>query len=190
MPSERDPFQPIPSDCSISQHIMAYPDLSEPIAADCNPSVSCVTYRLRVMRETMGGAMGKQNPRRRAGRDALVRRVRALGQPCWICGLPIDVTLPAGHPLAFELDELVPVSKGGSPVNFENCKGAHRACNQWRQARSVASVIAIRDEVRRRFGPWPSSFAFLEGARAVVRGSNGRIGKAPVRHPKRSSGAL
>ena len=134
--------------------------------------------------------VSKRNPRRRSGRDALVRRVRALGEPCWICGLPIDATLPAGHPLAFELDELVPVSKGGSPVDFENCKGAHRACNQWRQARSVASVIAIRDEVRRRFGPWPSSFAFLEGARAVLRGAKGRIGKAPVRHPKRSSGAL
>ena len=130
------------------------------------------------------------NPRRVSGRDALWRRVRALGEPCWICGLPIDTSLPAGHPLAFELDELVPVSKGGSPVDFENCKGAHRACNQWRQARSVASVIAIRDEVRKRFGPWPSTFAFLEGARAVVRGAKGRIGKAPVRHPKRSSGAL
>lgn len=132
----------------------------------------------------------KRNPRRRSGRDALARRVRALGEPCWICGLPIDATLPAGHPLAFELDELVPVSRGGSPVDFDNCRGAHRACNQWRQARSVASVIAIRDEVRKRFGPWPSTFAFLEGARAVLRGAKGRIGKSPVRHPKRSSGAL
>lgn len=134
--------------------------------------------------------MTKRNPRRRAGRDALVRRVKALGQPCWICGLPIDTTLPAGHPLAFELDELVPVSKGGSPVDFDNCRGAHRACNQWRQARSVASVIAVRDEVRKRFGPWPSAMAFVEGARAVVRGGKGRVGQAPVRHPKRSSGAL
>lgn len=135
-------------------------------------------------------AKPKPNPRRSYRRDVLWRRVRALGQPCWICGMPIDVTLPAGHPLAFELDELVPVSKGGSPVDFENTAGAHRACNQWRQARSVASVIAIRDEVRKRFGPWPSTFAFLEGARAVLRGAKGRIGKSPVRHPKRSSGAL
>ena len=135
-------------------------------------------------------AKPKPNPRRRAGRDALVRRVRALGQPCWICGLPIDPTLPAGHPLAFELDELVPVSKGGSPVDFENCRGAHRACNQWRQARSVASVIAVRDEVRRRLGPWRSALAFVEGARAVVRGAKGRLGQVPVRHPKRRSGAL
>ena len=134
--------------------------------------------------------MSKRNPRRRSGRDALVRRVRALGEPCWICGLPIDATLPAGHPLAFELDELVPVSKGGSPVDFANTAGSHRCCNQWRQARSVASVIAIRDEVRKRFGPWPSSFAFLEGARAVVRCARGRVGQSPVRHPKRSSGAL
>ena len=138
----------------------------------------------------MGRAMSKRNPRRRAGRDALVRRVRALGQPCWICGLPIDATLPAGHPLAFELDELVPVSKGGSPIDFDNCRGAHRSCNQWRQARSVASVIAVRDEVRRRLGPWQSALAFVEGARAVLRNAKGRVGQAPVRHPKRSSGAL
>ena len=134
--------------------------------------------------------MTKRNPRRRAGRDALVRRVRALGEPCWICGLPIDTTLPAGHPLAFELDELVPVSKGGSPIDFDNTAGSHRVCNQWRQARSVASVIAVRDEVRRRLGPWQSALAFVEGARAVSRGAKGRVGQAPVRHPKRSSGAL
>ena len=134
--------------------------------------------------------MSKRNPRRRSGRDALVRRVRALGEPCWICGLPIDPTLPAGHPLAFELDELVPVSKGGSPTDFDNCKGAHRCCNQLRGNRSVSVVESIRDEVRRRFGPWPSALAFCEGARAVLRHGKDRVGKAPVRHPKRSSGAL
>lgn len=135
---------------------------------------------------------GAANPRYANGarRRALAARVKAMGMPCWICGLPIDPMRKAGDPLSFELDELVPVSKGGSPVDFENTAGAHRACNQWRQARSVSSVIAIRDEVRKRFGPWPSTFAFLECARAVLRGAKGRIGKAPVRHPKRSSGAL
>lgn len=134
--------------------------------------------------------MAKRNPRRRSGRDALVRRVKALGEPCWICGLPIDAALPAGHPLAFELDELVPVSKGGSPVDFENCRGAHRCCNQWRGNRSVDQVRLARANVRARFGPWPSALAFVEGARAVLRGAKGRMGQSPVRHPKRSSGAL
>ena len=62
-------------------------------------------------------AKPKPNPRRSYRRDVLWKRVRALGLPCWICGMPIDAALPAGHPLSFELDELVPVSKGGSPTD-------------------------------------------------------------------------
>ena len=134
--------------------------------------------------------MTKRNPRRRSGRDALVRRVRALGEPCWICGLPIDPTLPAGHPLAFELDELVPVSRGGSPTDPSNVAPSHRCCNQMRGDRAVAAIEAARDEARRRFGPWPTPAAFCEGMRAVLRGGGGRLAHVPVRHPVRSSGAL
>ena len=123
-------------------------------------------------------------------RRALVARVRALGAPCHICGLPIDYSLPGGHPLSYELDELVPVSKGGSPIDPSNVAPSHRCCNAWRGNKSIDRVAAIRAEVRARFGPWPSVLAFVEGARAVLRGDKGRMGLAPVRHPKRSSGAL
>ena len=135
-------------------------------------------------------AKPKPNPRRSYRRDVLWKRVRALGLPCWICGLPIDYGAPSKTPLSFELDELVPVSKGGDPADMANTAPAHRCCNQWRSDRSVATVERIRAEVRARFGPWPSALAFCEAARAVSRGVKGRIGKAPVRHPKRSSGAL
>lgn len=128
--------------------------------------------------------MGKANPRRRAGRDALWRRVKSLGRPCWICGLPIDPALPAGHPLAFELDELVPVSKGGSPVDMRNVAGSHRCCNQWRSDRSVDAVGRIRAEVVKRYGRWASPLAFCEGARAVAKALKGRS-STPVRHPKK-----
>lgn len=82
------------------------------------------------------------------GRVAVRRWLRAQGQPCWICqtfGRPasIDYSLPAGHPLSFEVDELVPVSKGGSPTARDNVAAAHRACNQWRGNRSVKQVIEI-----------------------------------------------
>ena len=123
-------------------------------------------------------------------RRALVARVRALGAPCHICGLPIDYSLPGGHQLSYELDELVPVSKGGSPIDPSNVAPSHRCCNAWRGNKSIDRVAAIRAEVCARFGPWPSALAFCEGARAVLRGAKGRISKAPVRHPKRSSGAL
>lgn len=38
--------------------------------------------------------------------------------------------LPAGHPMSFEVDEIVPVSKGGDPLDFANTQPAHRSCNQ------------------------------------------------------------
>lgn len=130
--------------------------------------------------------MSKRNPRRRAGRDALWRRVKSLGRPCWICGLPIDPSVPAGHPLSFELDELVPVSKGGSPTDMRNTAGSHRVCNQWRSNRSVASVNEIRAEVIRRFGRWSTPQQFAEMARSVAKG--GRSALTPIRHPKKRSG--
>lgn len=76
--------------------------------------------------------MGKPNPRRANGsrRDKLRRRVAALGLPCALCGKPIDYSLPAGHPMSYELDEIVPVSLGGSPLDPRNVQPAHRSCNQ------------------------------------------------------------
>ena len=74
--------------------------------------------------------------------------LRAQGRPCWICqafGLDgeIDYSLPSGHPYSFEIDELIPVSKGGSPIDRNNVDAAHRRCNQWRGNKSVATVIRI-----------------------------------------------
>ena len=133
----------------------------------------------------MGALSSPRNPRRRAGRDALWRRVKSLGRPCWICGMPIDPSLPAGHPLCFELDELVPVSKGGSPVDMRNVAGAHRLCNQWRSNKSISTVNAIRSEVLKRFGRWSTPGQFVESAKAIVKG--GRASRTPIRHPKKHS---
>lgn len=41
-----------------------------------------------------------------------------------------DYSLPAGHPMSFEVDEIVPVSKGGDPLDFDNTQPTHRVCNQ------------------------------------------------------------
>ena len=123
-----------------------------------------------------------------ARRRALVARVRAMGEPCHICGLPIPPDAPAGTPLAFELDELVPVSRGGSPVDFENTAGSHRVCNQWRSNKSVELVAQIRSEVLKRFGGWSSPLQFTEMARSISKVPKSSI--VPIRHPKRSSGTI
>lgn len=126
--------------------------------------------------------MSKSRYSNGARRRALVRRVKAMGLPCWICGMPIDPALPAGHPLSFELDELVPVSKGGSPTDPANVAGAHRCCNQWRGNRSVAQVDAVRSSARSRFGGWRSPQEFCEMARACAHAK-----ASPVKRPKKAS---
>ena len=81
------------------------------------------------------------NPRRSNGskRDAIRKRWLAIGDPCHICGKPIDYSLGMVtdpntgkrrmHPMAFVVDEIVPVSQGGSPLEFANTQPAHWICN-------------------------------------------------------------
>ena len=83
---------------------------------------------------------GKPNPRRSNGsrRTKLRNRVAAEGAPCHLCGKAIDYSLPAGDPMSFELDEIIPVSRGGDPLDRENVAPAHRICNQMRGARPLS----------------------------------------------------
>ena len=72
-------------------------------------------------------------------RRAIQARWRAIGDPCHICGKPIDYSLgmfvdqrtgkKRMHPMAFVVDEIVPVSKGGDPLDFSNTRPAHWICN-------------------------------------------------------------
>lgn len=94
--------------------------------------------------------MAKANPRVSNGnaRRKLRSWLKAQGRPCWICQAfgryaEIDYSLPARHPYSFEVDELVPVSKGGSPIDRSNVDAVHRRCNQWRGNRSVEEVLRI-----------------------------------------------
>ena len=69
----------------------------------------------------------------------------------------IDYDLPHGHPMSFEVDELVPVSRyaeGGYPsksacaLDYSNVDAAHRRCNEWRGNRSVKEVLAAAGRAR------------------------------------------
>ena len=89
---------------------------------------------------------GRMNtdPRRKNGaaRDKIRNRWKAIGAPCGICGKPIDYSLGyvvdartgkrRMHPMAFVVDEIIPVSKGGSPFEFSNTRPAHWICNAMR----------------------------------------------------------
>ena len=71
-----------------------------------------------------------RNDRNGSRRRSLRNRLKAMGLPCALCGAPIDYSLPAGDPLSFEVDEIVPVSLGGNELEWSNLQPAHRLCNQ------------------------------------------------------------
>ena len=85
--------------------------------------------------------MAKTNPRYANGsrRRAIRARWKSIGAPCALCGKPIDYTLGMvtdpgtgirrPHPMSFVVDETVPVSLGGDPLDFNNTRPAHWICN-------------------------------------------------------------
>ena len=76
----------------------------------------------------------KRNPRVANGHRRRQLRARVISEEhlCWICGRPVDKTLPHGLPGSAEVDEVQPVSLGGNPYDRDNCRLAHRICNQRR----------------------------------------------------------
>lgn len=53
-----------------------------------------------------------------------------MSETCALCGREVDKSLPAGQPLSPELDEIIPVSRGGSPYDIDNLQLVHRICNE------------------------------------------------------------
>lgn len=103
------------------------------------------------------------NPRYANGnaRRKLRDRWRAIGAPCGICGKPIDYSLGMvtvngkrrPHPMSFVVDEVVPVSKGGDPLDFENTRPAHWVCNA-RRGDGTRSNRALRGALPQPFDEW------------------------------------
>lgn len=85
----------------------------------------------------------KTNP---ALRSALRRRVLATYDTCAICGREVDKTLPQNHPLAPEVDEIVPVSRGGSPYDWDNLQLVHRGCNEKKGNKMAGDIDLARVE--------------------------------------------
>jgi 5-methylcytosine-specific restriction endonuclease McrA len=71
------------------------------------------------------------NPRRANGtrRDRLRRRVLAEEDTCGICGNAVDKSIAYPDPWSPTVDEILPVSLGGDPLDRANCRLAHFRCN-------------------------------------------------------------
>jgi hypothetical protein len=56
------------------------------------------------------------------------------GQPCWLCGQPIDYRLRFPHPRSWSLDHAIPISDNPRlMLNPSNFRSAHLDCNGHRQ---------------------------------------------------------
>lgn len=112
------------------------------------------------------------NPRYANGhrRRMLQANIMARDTHCWLCKRPIDKTLGmmrgrhgpkcqrtgcegcVPHPRRPEVHEILPVSRGGSPYDLDNCVLTCRMCNNWignrtpdelRKARKIPVETAI-----------------------------------------------
>lgn len=70
----------------------------------------------------------------------LRERVARSNPVCHICGSPIDFHLPHLDPMAFVIDHVIPLAKGGSD-DISNVKAAHRTCNSTKRARLVVPIV-------------------------------------------------
>ena len=71
------------------------------------------------------------NPRNANGHRRRQVRARVLAEEsdCWLCGQPVDKTLKTPDPGSPEVDEVLPISLGGSPIKRANVRLSHRICN-------------------------------------------------------------
>lgn len=79
-------------------------------------------------------------PRNVARRKRFRRTLQRSGGGCHICGQPIDYTLPHLDPMAFVVDHIVPLAKGG-PDTLANCAPAHRRCNRTKGDKLQAPIV-------------------------------------------------
>lgn len=86
------------------------------------------------------------NVRRANGsaRDKLVAQVKREENVCHLCGRDVDTSLPAGRPDSPEVDEIIPVSRGGNPLQRSNTKLSHRRCNQQRGNKPIGAPRVVQ----------------------------------------------
>lgn len=70
--------------------------------------------------------MSKRNTTARDRHRATIARTQP---PCALCGKAIDYGLPHLDPMAYVVDHIHPIARGG-PDTLANKQAAHRSCNR------------------------------------------------------------
>lgn len=75
------------------------------------------------------------------------RAIIAKAKPnCAICGQPIDYRLPHLDPMAFVVDHIKPLARGGTDT-LDNKQATHRSCNLGKAAKPHSDTIRPVDGV-------------------------------------------
>lgn len=75
----------------------------------------------------------------------LARQLASRRLPCWLCGQPIDYTLPRDHADAFSVDHKEPLSKRPDLAEDpRNLRAAHSRCNKARGNREPKPSLGDR----------------------------------------------
>ena len=83
---------------------------------------------------------GRYNDHTYRKRNAALRaHVDRTGEPCWLCGQPIDLALPYTHPMSFTADHVEAIANGGKLLS--ELRPAHRRCNSSRGKKRVDELI-------------------------------------------------
>jgi 5-methylcytosine-specific restriction endonuclease McrA len=67
--------------------------------------------------------------------NRLRKQVLAEEPNCWLCGQPVDYHAVPRTRWAPSVDHIVPLIRGGSPLDRGNLHTAHHGCNASRKAR-------------------------------------------------------
>ena len=74
------------------------------------------------------------------------RAIASKDPTCAICHKEIDLEAPPFHPLAVEVDHIVPRSRGGAIYDLDNLQLTHSQCNRKKGARMDSDYDANKVE--------------------------------------------
>jgi hypothetical protein len=70
------------------------------------------------------------------------------GQPCWLCGQPIDYRLKYPHPRSWTVDHAIPIKENfGLMLNPANFRSAHLDCNMYRGTDAPRIDLGVPSEI-------------------------------------------
>lgn len=108
----------------------------------------CRTSGAPVRKTFKGGRRSSSNPRyaNSAKRTRIRKWLLATQDVCALCGKPIDKSLKTPHPMSAEVDEIIPISLGGSPISRDNVQLTHRICNQRKSNRIATAAPKVIEQ--------------------------------------------